>query len=125
MKIKKYLAIILFFLVAPFYWAKRNLVMYLLRLRAKLRISSLREAINEADKDKSTTGRKNIVVFNTTSGKYEPVQKRVLKVVSQRTKNKSNKAMTKGRVKMMKQKVRAFDTERVKQIENKSLYVTS
>jgi hypothetical protein len=69
-----------------------------------------------------------MVVFNTTSGKYESLQKKLLKTASKAGKNKSNKAMTEGRIKMMKQqkvKPRLFDSDRVHQIEKKSLYITN
>jgi hypothetical protein len=99
---------------------------WLIKIRAKLQIHSLREAIADADHDKQTTGRKNMVVFNQSSGKFEPLQKRLLKIASNNTRNKSNKAMTEGRKKMMqKKKTRVFDNNRVKQIEKKSLYVTN
>lgn len=119
--IKKILSI----LSVPFLFIKKWIIQRLLNLRARLQISSLREAIQGADKDKQHTGRKNMVVFNSTAGKYEPVQKKLLKIASNNTKNKNNKAMTPGRIRVMKkQKPRVFDPERVKQIENKSLYVT-
>jgi hypothetical protein len=87
-----------------------------LALRAKLQIGSLREAIGGADKDKEKTGRKNMVVFNAHSGKYEPIQKKLLKAHANSTKNKSNKAMTEGRKKMMEKKkpARVIDIDKVK-----------
>lgn len=101
------------------------LIKKLLSLRAKLQITSLKEAIGLADKDKEKTGRKNMVVFNTYSGKYEPLQKKLLKNAANATKNRSNKAMTEGRKKMLKKrKARIIDMNRVHQIEEKSLYVT-
>lgn len=104
---------------------RASIIKFLYRLRSKLQIHSLREAINEADKNKEETGRKNMVVFNSHSGKYEPLQKRILKAASRLNRNKSNKAMTEGRKKMMKaKKSRTFTNDRVKQIEKKSLYVT-
>lgn len=129
MKLKRYIKIILSYtlgyILRPFVLLKRRLIKSLLKLRAKLQIGSLREAIAGADKNKTETGRKNMVVFNTYSGKYEPIQKKVLKVASNASKNKSNKAMTDGRKKMMKQrKARVIDIDRVHQIEKKSLYVT-
>lgn len=117
---------VLYVLMWP--WEKFTawMVKKLLALRAKLQISSLKEAIGLADKDKAKTGRKNMVVFNTVSGKYEPLQKRLLKNAANATKNRSNKAMTEGRKRMMKKrKARIIDMNRVHQIEDKSLYVTS
>jgi hypothetical protein len=103
------------------------LIKKLLSLRAKLQIGSLREAIGLADKDKEKTGRKNIVVFNSHSGKYEPLQKKGLKRLAENGKNKSNKAMTDGRKRVLakqKRKKRIIDQDKVKSIEEKSLYVT-
>lgn len=96
-------------------------------LKGRLMIVSLRGAIKKADQDKKKTGRKNMVVFNRASGELEPVQKKLLKMAAKMSKNKSNAAMTKGRKRMMtknKRKKTEFSTERVKQIEKKSLYVT-
>jgi hypothetical protein len=129
-KVKRYIVKLIVaalrFFIKPLVWGKVRLIRYLLRLRAKLQISSLKEAIHDADKDKEKTGRKNMVVFNTTSGKYEPVQKKLLKAATRVGKNKSNKALTEGRKRMLKQtRERAFTNERVKQIEKKSLYVTN
>jgi hypothetical protein len=113
-------------LLIPFLWIKRLIVKRLLRLRARLQMGTLRQAIHDADDDKKNTGRKNMVIFNSTSGKFEPLQKKMLKSAANLTKNKSNKAMTEGRKKMMKKKKisRVINTQRVKQIEKKSLYVT-
>lgn len=97
---------------------------WLLKLRAKLRIQSLRVAINEADKDKEKTNRKNIVVFNSTSGKYEPLQKKLLKSGAKIGRNKNNAKMTEGRKRMMKKNKRVVDPGIIKSIEEKSLYVT-
>jgi hypothetical protein len=115
------------FILLPFKKIAGRIVQSLLNWRAKLQIGSLRVAIGEADKDKDKTGRKNMVVFNTVSGKYEPIQKKVLKRIADKDKNKSNKAMTDGRKRAMKQqkrKKRILDHDRAKQIEEKSLYVT-
>jgi hypothetical protein len=124
--IKRILAFITIVLLVPLFKARLWIIKKLLQLRAKLQIGSLRDAIGDADKNKETTGRKNMVVFNTTSGKYEPIQKKQLKVIAKVSKNKSNKSMTPGRVKMMKaSKPRVIDTNRIKNIEKKSLYVTN
>lgn len=98
----------------------------LLRLRVKLRMVSLRHAIHEADDDKAKTQRKNLVVHKH-DGFFETVQKKQMKQLSAATKNKSNKAMTPGRRKMMPKnpKQRLFDPERIREIEKKSLYVTN
>lgn len=104
---------------------RMKIVRWLLKLRGKLVIRSLRQAIEHADRDKDKTGRKNVVVFNTHSGKYENLQKKVLKAAATVGKNKNNAALTEGRLRMMKaKKKRQFTTDRVRQIEKKSLYVT-
>jgi hypothetical protein len=122
---KAWLSRFILLVMLPFIWIRNQVVKYLIRLRSKLHIRSLRTAINGADKDKDLTGRKNMVVFNTASGEYEPLQKRLLKNAARAGKNKSNKAMTPGRKKMMKvRKKRILDPHRINQIENKSLYVT-
>ncbi len=104
---------------------KTVVVKKLLGVRAKLQMSSLRKAIGQADEQKAKTGRKNMVVFNQHQGIYQPIAKKTLKAASKVGKNTSNKAMTDGRIKMMKRKKRVIDNERVKQIEKKSLYVTN
>lgn len=102
---------------------------YLNQLAVRLHIRSLRTAINEADKDKEKTDRKNIVVFNTSSGSFEPVQKRLLKNVAHAGKNTNNAALTKSRrrrggVVAIGKKKTAVDTNKVKLVEKKSLYTT-
>lgn len=97
---------------------------FLTRLQVKIRMQSLRSAINEADENKSKTGRKNIVV-PTHDGFFEPVQKRKMKAASNLTKNKNNAKHTPGRLKFMKKKQRLFQPERIKEIEDKSLYATN
>lgn len=114
-------------LLQPLRLFRKWIIKKLLGLRAKLQLGSLRHAIQEADENKEETGRKNIVVFNATSGKYEPVQKKLLKAAAGQSRNKSNKAMTDGRKRELaktKSKKRPIDQERIKQIEKKSLYVT-
>jgi hypothetical protein len=114
-------------LLTPLLMIRNWIIKKLLAWRAKLQIGSLRVAIGDADKDKEKTGRKNMVVFNTVSGKYEPIQKKILKKAADVGKNKSNKAMTDGRkrvLKLQKHKKRIIDSYRVKTIEEKSLYIT-
>ena len=112
------------FLIALFLIFKKQIRKLLHRWNTKLQFASLRTAIHDADKNKIETGRKNIVVFNTSQSVFEPVQKKTLKAIANNMKNKSNKAMTPGRKKMMKKHKRPVDIHRVKQIEKKSLYVT-
>jgi hypothetical protein len=121
----KVVGILLLIITKPFIWIRNCVVKFLLRVRSKLHIRSLRQAINDADKDKSETQRKNMVVFNTASGEYEPLQKRLLKTAAKAGKNKSNAAMTKYRKKRTpKGKKRILDPQRINKIEEKSLYVT-
>jgi len=103
---------------------RKQIIKWLLALRAKLQIHSLRQAIDEADKDKEETKRKNMVVFNTVGGKFEPIQKKTLKRAASAGKNKSNKKMTDGRKKMLKKKPRVITMQRVKKIEEDALYIT-
>lgn len=104
---------------------KKPLTPWLLRMRGKLFVGSLRNAINEADKDKKQTGRKNIVVFNTESESFEPAQKRLLKFLASKGKNKNNAKKTDGRKKFAKPLKRKLDHDQVSIIEKKSLYVTN
>ena len=107
---------------------KKSVIKWLHSLRAKLMLGSLREAIHKADANKEETGRKNIVVYNTTNKEFEPIQKKQLKTVANGLKNKNNAAMTKGRKRNIKLngqgKTRFITPERIKQTEEKSLYVT-
>ena len=103
---------------------RKHIIRYLLRLRVKVRMVSLREAIHDADDNKSKTGRKNLVI-QKPDGFFEPVQKRRMKVASNLSKNKNNAKMTPGRRKFMKKKERLFEPERLKEIEDKSLYATN
>lgn len=106
---------------------KKPIVARLKRLAIKLQLNSLREAIHKADHDKETTGRKNMVVYNTTVSAFEPVQKKLLKKIAKAGKNKNNAAKTPGRMwfqKNNKKKKTSVDTQRVKQLEEESLYVT-
>lgn len=103
---------------------RERIIKWLLALRASLKIQSLREAINGADADKKETMRKNMVVYNTAVGTYEPVQKRLLKQVERKGKNKNNAKMTEGRKRFMQQKKKHLSMP-VKELEKKSLYVTN
>lgn len=104
---------------------KKKIVGWLHYLRGKLHIESLRQAINDADADKKETGRKNIVVMNTATGSFEPAQKRLLKFIAAKGKNKNNGKKTDGRKKFAKPVKRKLDSADVKRIEKKSLYVTN
>jgi hypothetical protein len=112
---------VLFMLLWP--WKKFTswLLKRMLALRAKLQIGSLKEAIGQADDNKEETGRKNMVVFNTTSGKYEPIQKKLLKKAA----SAKQQPPTRNGFRVPKAvKKTKITKERVKQIEEKSLYVT-
>lgn len=85
-------------------------VKFLLKIKSKHQLETLRKAIHDADADRGKTGRKNMVIFNTTTKKFEPIQKKKLKQVSQVQKKKGGK--------------RTMSSQRIKQIEKKSLYVT-
>ena len=105
---------------------RNKLIEMLHVLRGRLHVESLREAINNADKDKEQTGRKNMVVFNTANSEFEPVQKRMLKFLAAKGKQKNNGKKTDGRKKFAKPvKKRLLTGEKVKQVEKSSLYVTN
>lgn len=124
----KYLLIILLIcgIITVLKLFKKPIRKWMMFLRAKLQIQSLRSAIRDADKDKEETGRKNMVVFNTHGGNFEPITKKLLKAVANKNKNKNNGKLTDGRKKFMQKKKKSeIDTEKVKTIEKKSLYVTN
>lgn len=118
-------------LIALVHLFRGPLVKYLTKLRGKLHIQSLRDAIGAADKDKAKTGRKNMVVLNSTSGQFESVQKRQLKILTGSRKNKSNASMTKhrkkrgGMVLTQSRKEKILAGSDIKTIQQKSLYVTN
>lgn len=87
-----------------------KVISFLLKIKSKHQLETLRKAIHDADKDKEKTGRKNMVIYNSTTKKFEPVQKKILKQVSKIQKQKGIK--------------RTMKSQRIKQIEKKSLYVT-
>lgn len=94
--------------------------------KTTMQLGTLRGAIHAADDDKEATGRKNLVIFNSTAGSFEPIQKKQLKAITKFGKNTNNKAMTEGRKKMMStKKRRSVSVARSKQIEKSSLYVTN
>lgn len=95
-----------------------------MKFRASLKIQSLRKAIAQADKDKDDTARKNMVVFNTAIGEFEPIQKKLLKVVERKSRNTNNAKMTEGRKRFMQKKKKHLN-QSVKELEKKSLYVTN
>jgi len=111
--------VIIFFITA--WMCKKQLVKVLLKLKGKLHIQSLRTAINDADADKEKTDRKNLVVFNTSTGEFEPVQKRMLKGIA---KMKSQNKVPAGFRQPKAVKKSALTLQKVKHVENKSLYVT-
>lgn len=113
-------------LIVKFIFFIRNLLAkYLFRLRSKLRMDSLREAIGKADGIKKDTGRKAIVVFDNRAGSYDAFTKRVLKAVTNKRKIKGQPAQTEYRKKRpVKKSPGRFTVDRVKMIEKKSMYVT-
>lgn len=90
-------------------------------------MSSLREAIVDADEIKEKTGKKAIVVFNNHGGTFEAMSKRLLKKAAKNGKAKGSPALTKARKKRKLIKTAApgrFTSSRIKNLEKKSLYVT-
>lgn len=109
-----------------FAWIRGLLVKRLVKLRSRLRMDSLRDAIGKADSDKASTGRKNLVVFNNHSGAYEAVQKQLMKKAKRKHKVKGQPAQTKFRkARTRKFKPGRFTDDRIKTLEKKSAYVTS
>ena len=106
----------------PFRWLRERAIRWLLTLRAKGQVESMRLAIAEADKIKKTTGRKAIVVYNKSTKRWECIEKQALKRM-----HKVHKAVkANDRRKRDKQVLAATDTkgmslERVKGIEKKQV----
>jgi hypothetical protein len=98
---------------------------YLTRIRSKMRMNSLREAIGKADDIKSKTGRKTIVVFDNGAGQYDALTKRAMKQVADKRKVKGQPRQTAYRRRHpVKIKPSRFTNERIKTLEQKSAYVT-
>mgnify|MGYP000897041550 CR=1 FL=1 len=99
-----------------------KIVQWLFQLRAKLKLQSLRQAIADADKDKAETKRKNMVVFNTTTGTFEPVQKKLLKKIAN---GKKQEAVPNGFRQKRATKSKYITKSKVREVEKKSLYITN
>lgn len=102
-------------------WAKAKSV--------SLKLHTLRQAIKDADKDKSISGRKNIVVYNTTKKEFEPIQKKILKAGA--SVNRGKKSVEGARKRSDGSKIatngnggRLVTYERIKTLEKNSLYAT-
>lgn len=109
------LAVIVFLITATaVYLFRPQLRMLAYKLAHKSRLHSLRHAIAQADANKAENGRKTIVIYNSTAGQYETLEKKKLKQVANLGKNKSTH-QTRHRI---------INHDRVKTIEKKSLYVT-
>lgn len=96
----------------------------LVKMRAKLRMGTLREAIQDADNIKATTDRKAIVIFNNHSGKFEAIEKQKLKRIAKNGRVKHQRAQTEGRKRLDKKTPGVITYDRVKQLEKKSAYVS-
>lgn len=94
---------------------RKHILAWAHRKSIALKMRTLRKAIIDADNDKQKTGRKNIVVYNSTKQEYEAVQKKLLKVAAYRTRNNGSKSNKRNRI---------IKHEQFKSIENKSLYAT-
>lgn len=117
----------IFFIAAiAVYVYKNKIRKFLYKLSMRLQLSTLRGAIHSADANKEKNDRKNMVIFNSVSKEYEAIEKRTLKRIADKNKQKSNAALTKFRKKNggAPAKKRILDSERVKIIEEKSPYVT-
>lgn len=115
-----------FFIISSIaiYVYRNKIRQYLYRLSTKLQLGTLRTAIHDADKAKATNNRKNIVVFNSVGKQFEPIEKQVLKRIADKNRISRNSSLTKFRKKNKAKGKRILETERVKTIEEKSLYVT-
>jgi hypothetical protein len=104
---------------------RKSLNRYLLRIRSKMRMNSLREAIIKADDIKDKTGRKAIVVFDNGAGQYDALQKRAMKIVADKRKVKGQPKQTAFRKRHpVKVSTSRFTNARIKTLEQKSAYVT-
>jgi len=121
------LATVLVTIVTLGYHFRTKIRKKLYQMSMKMQLGSLRTAIHDADKNKEESQRKNIVVFNSSSKNFEPVQKRLLKFVAKSGKGNSNAKQTKYRKRYTPGKKRKNETitaDRIKVIEKQSLYVT-
>ena len=104
---------------------------WLYKMQVRIKFSTVRTAIKEADADKAATDRKNIVVFNPVSQQYEPMQKRLMKFLSRHGINgkggrkTNNAAKTKYRLRNQQGGRRKMKPGSVHVIEKESLYVTN
>lgn len=101
-------------ILAPFRALRTALIAGLLKLRAKLQIASMRDAIKEADTLHEETGKKYLVVYNKATKEWEPIAKQQLKAA-----HKRHKAFVRGKV-----KDDGITLERAKQIEKRSVYAS-
>lgn len=97
---------------------------YLHKKSFGLTMHTLRPAIHAADADKEATDKKNIVILNTLTNEFEPVQKVVLKRIAAKNRNTNNAAQTKYRKRNQSGGARKFDPSRISKIEKASVYVT-
>lgn len=108
--------------IALLYFFRKGIRDGLLKLKTKMQIHSLRQAIEEADYDKAETGRKNMVVYETTNKVFITVQKKKLK---QLAKKKVQPPVKAGHRQKPAVKASAIDADKIKTVEKKSLYVTN
>lgn len=106
-------------------WIRSLLQKRLLRLRGRLQMGSLREAITKADGIKDNTGRKAIVVFDNGAGAFDALQKKQLKRAAEKRKIKGQPPQTKYRKdRPVKKSQTRFTNDRIRHLEKKSAYVT-
>lgn len=108
---------------------KKKILVWARKKSVSMQIGSLKNAIKAADADKEATGRKNIVIFNSTQKQFETVQKKVLKFAASKNKGKkvlrgAKKRDDGSKIAMNGSGKRFMDYERVSKLENKSLYAT-
>lgn len=102
-----------------------RIIRWLLKVRAQLKLRSLGKAIQAADDEKARTRRKAMVVYNSHSGEFEPITKRLLKAAERAGKSKGSAAKTKYRKRHQPAQKKKYLTETVTNIEKKAPYVTN
>lgn len=106
----------------PFRALRVFLINQLLKLRARLQMATMREAIQAADKIKQQTGKKVLVVYNNATKQWEPLEKQLLKLAHKKMKKvNANRRRKRGKEKI---EGTGMTLERVKVIEKKSVYAS-
>lgn len=116
---KKFLNIIFY----PFRVLRVFMINQLLKLRARLQMATMRDAIKAADKIHKETGKKVLVIYNNATKAWEPIEKQLLKLAHKKLKKVNANAKRK-RGKEDLDAAGGMTLNRVKVIEKKSVYAT-